>query len=533
MYKAIIADDENKTCQLIQMLGDWERFSIEIAAICTDGEEAYQAILDIRPDIVITDIRMPIYDGLQLIEKTKNSGIDASFIIISGYRHFEYAQNALRFGIVDYLLKPIDQQQLNEVLEKTCEQLEKKRQNQQINDRAKQIVENEYRKKQAQFLQDVLDGRFSGKAALLNEEEMQEKYELGMMAEGVFLAMLLNVENQELLQEGSFFLQKTESLFSQTFSFCKYAITGTDLRGIWCAVYFDMKKQAQVTEGIKDFYYSVRMMEEIYGNFHPVLGIGTVEAEKEHFFDSFSRAGMAEWQKMAYNNMKILYYKPTPQKEIFGEEELAAQMRALFSAMELLQADAVRQWFAAVREKANGTADKLLAIYELRGKIIEAFREYLSRFQGPEGQQAAGRLEEMSYRAGNLKALWDCLENTIVGVLQEKADEKAAGDSKPIQMVKTYVENHLGEAITLDSAAAMAGFAPAYFSNVFKKQTGQNFTEYLTEVRLQEAKRLLRSSDKSIGEIASLAGYPDDKYFRKLFKKTVGIKASEYRKLYR
>jgi len=532
MYKAIIADDENKTCQLIKMLGDWERFSIEIAAVCTDGEEAYKAIMDIHPDIVITDIRMPIYDGLQLIEKAKGSGIDASFIIISGYRHFEYAQNALRFGIVDYLLKPIDQQQLNEVLEKTCAQLEKKKINQQLNDRAKQIIENEYRRKQVQFLKDVLDGKFSGKAALLSEAEMKQKYELEISERGVFLAMLLNVENQDILTEGSLFLEKTDALFSKKFSFCRYAITGIGIRGIWGAIYFEGQDQPKVNEAIKDFYYCVRMMEEIYGEFHPVLGIGTLETQKENFFASFSRAGLAEWQKMAYKNMGIFYYKPLPQRSIFDMDELAERMKALFSAMELLHIEAVHQWFSAIRGTVSETSEYLVSLYELRGKIVETFRACLESFQNPEEKKAADLLEEKSYRAGNLEELWDCLESFIVGYLQKKADDKANSDSKPIFMVKQYVESHLKEAITLDEAAAMAGFAPAYFSNVFKKQTGQNFTEYLTEVRLQEAKRLLRSSDKSIGEIAALTGYPDDKYFRKLFKKVVGIKASEYRKLY-
>lgn len=532
MYKVIIADDENKTCQLIQMLGDWERFSIEIAAVCTDGEEAWQAILELQPDIVITDIRMPIYDGLQLIEKTRENGIDASFIIISGYRHFEYAQNALRFGIVDYLLKPVDQQQLNEVLEKTCEQLDKKRKNQQLNDKAKQIVENEYRRKQVQFLRDVLDGRFSEKAALLSETELKKRYELEMTAQGGFLAILLNVENQELLCEGSLFLEKTEALFSKKFDFCRYAITGTGARGIWGAVYFELEDQPRVNEAVKDFYYGIRMMEEIYGNFRPVLGVGTVETEKERFFESFRRAGLAEWQKMAYRNMGIHYYKPMPQREIFRKDELEEQMQGLAAAMELLQADAVHQWFSVIRKNTSETADQLLAVYELRGKIIEAFRSCLKSFKESEERWSADLLEEKSYRAGSLEALWNCLESTITVFLQEKADEKANGDNKPVQQVKQYVENHLRESITLDDAAAMAGFAPAYFSNIFKKQTGQTFTEYLTEVRLQEAKRLLRSTDFSIGEIAGMTGYPDDKYFRKLFKKIVGIKASEYRKLY-
>lgn len=532
MYKVIIADDENKTCQLIQMLGDWERFQIEIAAICTDGEEAYKAILEHRPDIVITDIRMPIYDGLQLIEKTKNSGIETAFIIISGYRHFEYAQNALRFGIVDYLLKPIDRQQLNEVLEKTCLQLEKKENSRQLNDRARQIVENDYRKKQLQLLKDILDGKFSGKAALLGEEEMKQRYELEMTAQGGFQAMLLNVENQDLLKEGSLFVEKTEGLFSSAFEFCQYAITGTGKRGIWCSVYFDLKDQGRVNEAIKEFYYGVRMMEEIYGNFHPVLGVGTIETAKENFFSSFSRAGLAEWQKMAYRNMKIHYYKQMPQREIFNPDEMAEQMKILSSAMELLQVETVCRWFDMIRSLAGEAAEKLVAEYELRGRIIDAFRACQEVFQTESGNCLADQIEESSCRCGSLEQLWNYLEEEIVGFLQEKAREKANGDGKPILMVKQYVESHVDTPVTLEDAAAMAGFSPAYFSGIFKKQTGQNFSEYLTEVRIQEAKRLLRTSDKSISDIAAMTGYPDDKYFRKLFKKVVGIKASEYRKLY-
>lgn len=532
MYKAIIADDENKTCQLIQMLGKWEQFGIEIVAVCTDGEEAFQAIRKHTPDIVITDIRMPIYDGLQLIEKTKDSGLDTAFIIISGYRHFEYAQNALRFGIVDYLLKPIDQKQLNEVLDKTCRQLDRKAQSEKLNAQAREIVQNEYRRKQVQFLKDVLDGKLEGKAALLDTEEMKRRYELEMTAQGAFQAMLLNVENQELLEEGSLFVEKVETLFSRAFEFCHYAITGTGSRGIWCAVYFDMKSQMKVNEAIKNFYYDVRMMEEIYGNFRPVLGVGTPETEKENFFDSFSRAGIAEWQKMAYGNMKIHYYKPLPQKDIFDPDELDEQMRILFSAMELLQTETVHQWFQMIRNLSRDSSEYLVAVYEIRKRIIETFAEYLKNFKTEDGERAAAELEKKSYRCGSLGELWSCLEDRIMAFIRKKTDEKASGDVKPIQSVKQYVESHLNEAITLEEAAAIAGFTPAYFSGVFKKQTGQNFTEYLTEVRIQEAKRLLRGSQKSIGEIAVLTGYPDDKYFRKLFKKIVGIKASEYRKLY-
>ena len=89
MYKAVLADDEPKICQLILELGDWKRFGIEVAAVCKDGEEAFESICRIRPDIVLTDIRMPVYDGLELIRRVTEAGLHPAFIIISGYKYFE------------------------------------------------------------------------------------------------------------------------------------------------------------------------------------------------------------------------------------------------------------------------------------------------------------------------------------------------------------------------------------------------------------------------------------------------------------
>ena len=116
MYQAVIVDDERKICNLILELGDWERLGIRVAAVCQDGEEALEQIRRLRPDIVLTDIRMPVYDGLELIRRSEEMGISAAFVIISGYKYFEYAYSALKYGVIDYLLKPIEKEQLNGVL---------------------------------------------------------------------------------------------------------------------------------------------------------------------------------------------------------------------------------------------------------------------------------------------------------------------------------------------------------------------------------------------------------------------------------
>ena len=114
--KVVIADDEERICQLIQALIDWKYLGMELVGVAHNGIEAYEAVREQKPDILITDIRMPGFSGLELIEKVKDICPDMEVIIISGYAHFEYAQQAIRFGVGHYLLKPINKAELTETL---------------------------------------------------------------------------------------------------------------------------------------------------------------------------------------------------------------------------------------------------------------------------------------------------------------------------------------------------------------------------------------------------------------------------------
>ena len=118
MLKVLIADDERKVCQLIERLVDWPNLDMKVVATAENGIEALERIKEYRPDIVITDIRMPGYDGLDLIRLGKEINPRTEFIIISGYRHFEYAQSAIRYGVNAYILKPIKKEELTGALKK-------------------------------------------------------------------------------------------------------------------------------------------------------------------------------------------------------------------------------------------------------------------------------------------------------------------------------------------------------------------------------------------------------------------------------
>ena len=126
-YRMIIADDEPMLIQLIKKLGCFEQLGIQIVDECHDGEEACQSIQENKPDFVLTDIQMPVYDGLEIVEKTRQILPDTLFVLISGYRVFEYARSAIQLNVVDYLLKPVTAEQLNTVLERLCRLTDEKR----------------------------------------------------------------------------------------------------------------------------------------------------------------------------------------------------------------------------------------------------------------------------------------------------------------------------------------------------------------------------------------------------------------------
>lgn len=124
MLKVLIADDEPRVGQLVKHLIHWEELGLSFVDICRDGRTALERIEQEQPEVVITDIRMPVLTGLELVQQVSERFPQTRFVVISGYRYFEYAQKALKYGVEDYLLKPIDEEELNRTLKKICDALQ-------------------------------------------------------------------------------------------------------------------------------------------------------------------------------------------------------------------------------------------------------------------------------------------------------------------------------------------------------------------------------------------------------------------------
>ena len=209
MWKVIIADDERLICRLIETLIDWETLDMEIVGKAENGLEALRMVKELRPHLLITDIRMPGCDGLDLIRQAREFSPELEIVIISGYAHFEYAKTAIAYGVGSYILKPVNQAELNKTLQKVALRLEergRREQSEEHRDSARPVPQ----RLREDLIRDLLDGKQG-----FTKEELVQSYQFhtqGCQLQTFFLK--LDLDGEELGEPARAILrQKAEEMF--------------------------------------------------------------------------------------------------------------------------------------------------------------------------------------------------------------------------------------------------------------------------------------------------------------------------------
>lgn len=519
MLHAIIADDEPKVCTLIQQLGQWERLGIEIVAVCYEGDEALAKIKELNPDIVITDIRMPVYDGLELMRLTRDFGSDAAFVIISGYRQFEYAQNAIQYGVVSYLLKPIDAEQLNAALKKICDERNMRQREQAYHTK----IQNALRDRGVhEFFDLLLSGRFVPEALL----HYREEYGL-ILGEGYCRALVINTNKPELHQPDSGFGKHVIECVSRIFPFCTEILSSVRPEGIMIILITEAQRQQEIEKGISELYSHVWALRDFFGEFDLVMGLGKLEDAPEKLNVTMQSALENEQGKFLYGWNRILERRDDLQTyyDTVSPPFSSDRTKALSAALDLCNIEEIEKWFQQWLEDLDAQSRPMLS-------LLLAQRNWLMKKLEDFDREKAEVLSTQVDRVRTSRDLIKILAQAYVDIAEQEIQRRDQEESRPIRLAKDYIRNHYAKALTLQEVAAQVGFSETYFSTLFKKLTNQNFTDFLVEVRIEAAKTKLRESNATISEIAEAVGYADGKYFRKIFKKIAGIKPNDYRKLY-
>ena len=533
MFRALIVDDEPKVCNLIKMLGNWDDLSIEIIDICHDGDDAYEKIISLDPDIVLSDIRMPGLDGLELIEKCKKNGSQAEFIILSGYGLFEYAQKAMEFGVTHYLLKPINSDQLNKVLQSVCEK--RRLQNGYRNNiyAADQIIKKEKR----QILSAWITQNLSGDTDKRNKIHPDTSVPDGLFDNEQFFIGMLITNDPDFHDSSEAFLTQVQSIICDAVHEMNIQFIQTR-DGIFFLIPDKGKRSFGALAGyLKNTEKSFLSLIEIFGHFHCAVYL---HEKPVHFLNS--KEWVSSFQnflrcKMFINNLFFIteeFISKHTQKNTVLQTADDLNLSALELSIETLNREKIEQWFlitgslfrdekycqAVIIEKIMTTVDN--AFNQIRRDLTVKF--------------IMKEEAELREKIGHSLSIDIFLKNTqdyCLELVQKAVSIKQESEIYPIRTAKNFIQEHISGALSLETVAEYINYSPSYFSTLFRNETGVNFKDYVLQTRINLAKQLLINTDESIMTISEKVGFISDKHFRKTFKEMVGIKPKEYRDLYK
>lgn len=536
MLKVIVADDEEKICQLIVKLVDWNSLGMEVAAVASNGIEAMEKIISLKPDVVITDIRMPGYDGLELIKRAKQEGIGSEFIIISGYRHFEYAQNAIRYGVSDYLLKPIKKDELMDSLHRIGERYRERNEQLSFEEKVRLGLKNDAGRFRTNFFSSILyssDNVALGRTA----KEINEKYQYHF-GPGCFRIITIKFdhiksENREIL---GFLADKTSTLTEQLFGeSCFEQEIYVESSYVYLMLNYDEEEFKNIRRQMKALLDELKVLESIMEGMEVTIGAGKCCDKLEQLRQSIQSSRWMVQQRLVVGTGKVIEELSKTSSNITESDifyNFNLDITKAFESLDELQA---MQMIDRLKEQL--LCHENISGYELIQMSKEVCNLYLFHMRSRKitiDNEAAfmeiynGGAEDCA----TVEELFEFLKKTIGESFKKAAEGKRMEDNKPIRLAKNYMKEHFAEQVTLEDVSALAGFSPTYFSALFKKETGSAFLEYLQSVRMGEAKRLLKETNLSVLVICEKVGYSDVKYFTKSFIKHTGLKPGEYRKIY-
>lgn len=534
--KVFLVEDEMVIRRGIKNSIDWEKEGYIFCGEASDGELAYPMIIKEKPDILITDIRMPFMDGLELCKLVKKELPNIKILILSGYDEFDYAKEAIRLGVTEYLLKPISSGKLLEALNGVSESIRREKEDKDLVRKYMEEMRENTEDEKQKFFEQMIAGNLSMADAL----ETGKKYEMNLSA-GMYNLLLfrftLGEENRksgELLGEAEYAIEKLTERLEYVFEF---------QRGVegW-AFLLMADNEEQMSERVKELS---KDLEEIMKNYSTIAyfgGIGQPVARLRELEESFREAERALAARFTMELNRIISVEDIRMAQnvdtlddieitSFGEIEKTRTMLEKF-----LNNGAEDEIDEFVDVYINELPEENLKSVLMRQYIImDAYivmMSFCEKIEGIEGEMQA-QSEELKNSMKTIQTLEEIknyirmLLKKIIGVRDTISGRRY---SDIIEIAKDQIrKTYMSDEISLNTIAAEVGMSPSYFSSIFSKEMGKTFVEYLTEIRMDRAKELLMCSSMKTSEIGYEVGYKDPHYFSYIFKKTQNCTPKEFR----
>lgn len=518
VYKVMIVDDEPIIRCGIRACLDWNVLGLEVVGEYANGEEAYAAMADERPDILITDIKMPLMDGIELTGKAMALIPTLKVVFVSSYNDFEFVREGIRLGALDYILKPtLEPSELEALMRRCVAMLDREREVNRHLSLADRQAREEERRRWEQELKRLLRGGAASAAAEPPDRDRKERLP-DWLARPVLSACIL-LDHTQCFDENNGFMHKAillEDVRQAWYELCPVSVAlVTEPGGLFLVI----PQEGAGPEALGRFATCKRRVEERCG---VSLTAGVfLHRDGAAWEERFKKAREAGARRFFAGTGGVHVYdgaRPAPdtaESAGFTSRPLPPSRPATPAEMRRELADRQVLWRMDRQGEAAVKADacSLLARWA-GGRTDTAFQ--LS------GMERINRCETLDELVSVLEQLAPSIaENAVAG--SDKSG--AALMEKALQ----YLREHYTEELTLQDVADHVHVSRNYFSHLFKKHTGQNFIDCLIHLRIRHAQNLLAGSELKIYEVAERSGFRDVKYFSKLFRRMTGFSPQEFR----
>lgn len=508
MYKVFLVDDEPFITEGLSDIIDWASFELEIVGSAQDGREAFEALQATEVDLLITDISMPEMTGLQLIRRIRETRPELKVIILSGFNEFDYLKEGMKLGIENYLLKPINVEELEASLVNVTEKLRRAEREEKFGAFGARIIRD-----------NVLHRWLTGEISQAEFAERAGLMGISLRHPQLGVLILRAVEENQALP-----LQVEEELYDEP----------------ECVVFRDMDGDAVVivpltADACKDRLLAVSSkLTERLGKEGLRIGIGSMGPMPQHGSVSRAEAKKALEYALVDPQRQVFEYAPLvgggsgsgAESTGLSKAELGREYTRLVLARDRDELKRkIGEDFAALSKVEGMTPEELQNIaLGVCTDFRVALREVKREEDGEPFLQVLERIRSASHMEELIEAVRRAADETV-GLLTRDTR------SPVVQQVLGHVVAHYNEELSLKMLGSQYHIHPVYLGQLFHKETGETFTDYLNKYRIERAKEKLRTTTHKVQDISRSVGYWETGYFYKQFRKYVGISPTEYKAL--
>ncbi|MBI5029098.1 MAG: response regulator transcription factor [Chloroflexi bacterium] len=519
-YKVFFVEDEIVTREGIRDNVDWQRHGFEFCGEASDGEMALPLIQSLRPDVLITDIKMPFMDGLQLCKIIRERMSWVKIIIFSGHDEFDYAQKAIKLGVTEYLLKPITVQDFHNVLQRIAVQIDTERREQESVRKLQAQVQEYQTTLKEKFLLKLVLGELPSTEAI----EQSQALNIDLVAR-FYQVTVIRIERAEAL--ASFNYPECHQVRQTTESLVEHNPDVFLLEK-------DPEELVLILKGntpeflLEENELLLKRIEQAIhgGNSKLVIASGTLKKRIADIYQSFIEAMV---------NVKNTATQPATVTdaridgiELLKIDQSAVEHYLMFGARE----DFARFFDTYIRRIGETACRSSMLKNYIFIDLMVAVAKFVNGLGG-NIDQVIPNFSAIGSVLANIRTIEQIrfqVQEILMGALAFRDSQTTNQYAGMIQRAKEYIAQHfLDPELSLNQVANQVNLSPSHFSAVFSQECGTTFKEYVTEIRIRKAKELLRTTAHRSSEISYKIGYNDPHYFSHVFRKATGLSPREFR----